>query len=809
LFNRLVTGDWPDSLELPTGSGKTSILKIWLITLGWSLMRGRECTIPRRLVWVVNRRVVVDQATEEAAEMARQLSEMRLDDPLAQALRACSFHKKIALAVSTLRGQKADNREWSRDPLIPAIVVGTVDMIGSRLLFRGYRDGRYFRPYHAGLLGVDTLIVNDESHLTPAFAQLLKAVEAMRPSHALKKPFRVLLVSATERGVGDRPFQHDVAVDAAESAQFQSIYEAEKRAYLHEVSDASAARSRMLELALAPGAARTIVFVEEPEKAAQMARDIEKKVGQERVELLTGTMRGFERDRLRIRDGFKKFENPALPDESYYLVTTSAGEVGVNISGERMVTLIRESDRLLQRLGRLNRFGSQAGEAHILHIAKKDGKENVAEEETLKYLRGLPWAGDGSVDVSCRAVREQRPPKESRSETPRMARLDERLIGLWSQTTAPGTGMPIVEHWIHGQQDAQGPETELAWRAEVDLLAREGVSDTNREAVLERYRVLPHETLKEPTGRLREKLQEIPETEQERRVLFQRRDGSVEACSVRELTDRKDGELRDGLILLPVGCGCIDRGMFRASEGVQGNDVADRDNDEGLTRRRYLAQRQADEWSVQGLGNEERFSGLHWRNGIKGGKLLKISIPNQNGDGEELFLILQTKRGVKDSERIEIPLKDHLEKVAETARQIAGQALGELEDTFERAGSLHDEGKRCETWQIPMGGSMQNPLAKTKRAINPKAMGGYRHEFGSLLAALKSHPDNDLLLHLIASHHGWARPYWETKEMAAMDAARRFSRLQRKWGPWGLAYLEALFKAADGIASDLDGSEPA
>jgi len=118
-----------------------------------------------------------------------------------------------------------------------------------------------------------------------------------------------------------------------------------------------------------------------------------------------------------------------------------------------------------------------------------------------------------------------------------------------------------------------------------------------------------------------------------------------------------------------------------------------------------------------------------------------------------------------------------------------------------------------------MGGCVDRPLAKTKKAANPRAMGGYRHEFGSLLEALASHKQNDLLLHLIASHHGWARPYWEARachpekrdegEKAAIEAAKQFSRLQHRWGPWGLAYLEALFKSADGIASELDGSDHA
>ena len=47
-----------------------------------------------------------------------------------------------SLPISTLRGQHVDNREWLDDPASTAIIVGTIDMIGSRLLFEGYGVAR-------------------------------------------------------------------------------------------------------------------------------------------------------------------------------------------------------------------------------------------------------------------------------------------------------------------------------------------------------------------------------------------------------------------------------------------------------------------------------------------------------------------------------------------------------------------------------------------------------------------------------------------------------------------------------------------
>src|SRR5262249_17716424 len=97
-------------------------------------------------------------------------------------------------------------------------------------------------------------------------------------------------------------------------------------------------------------------------------------------------------------------------------------------------------------------------------------------------------------------------------------------------------------------------------------------------------------------------------------------------------------------------------------------------------------------------------------------------------------------------------------------------------------------------------------------------LGGYRHELGSLIeleisAEFMKLPEDlrDLVLHLVAAHHGQARPVIETRgceaatpsqlEERARVVALRFARLQRRWGPWGLAWWEALLRAADRQAS--------
>lgn len=118
MYQHLLAGEW-DAIKvstLPTGLGKTSVIAIWLIALA------NGANVPRRLVYVVNRRTVVDQTTDEVEKYRQAIAEKAE----LQSLRVWLGDR--GLALSTLRGQFADNREWSADPSRPAVICGTVDM---------------------------------------------------------------------------------------------------------------------------------------------------------------------------------------------------------------------------------------------------------------------------------------------------------------------------------------------------------------------------------------------------------------------------------------------------------------------------------------------------------------------------------------------------------------------------------------------------------------------------------------------------------------------------------------------------------
>ena len=203
-FEALRQGQIPAAIQAPTGAGKTVLMVCWLAAL-IEQGRAQTVTLPRRYLVVINRRALVDAASDLAGRIVAVLEQPELAD-LRAILATLSFSGAAGhpLAVSTLRGQRADAGDWAIDPSQPAILAATPDMAGSRLLFGGYGLGRSRRATHAGVLGLDTLVVHDEAHLAPALSALLRSVEQMAAVGAQRlgrPPLAVIEMTATDRGM--------------------------------------------------------------------------------------------------------------------------------------------------------------------------------------------------------------------------------------------------------------------------------------------------------------------------------------------------------------------------------------------------------------------------------------------------------------------------------------------------------------------------------------------------------------------------------------------------------------------------------
>ncbi|MFY9780667.1 MAG: type I-U CRISPR-associated helicase/endonuclease Cas3 [Candidatus Baltobacteraceae bacterium] len=898
-WQRRLLDDWflqgrvPRAVDVPTGLGKTKVMAAWLVA------RALGAPLPRRLVYVVDRRAVVDQATSEADALVQAVRTL-LEDPGVPESERTSWRSNLGLAVgeplpvSTLRGQFVDNRLWMDRPHGCAIVVGTVDMIGSRLLFSGYGVSRGMRPVHAGLLGCDAYLVLDEAHLVPPFEMLLEQVaeKTERDRDAAPVPcvprFALTALSATGRTTADAPtFRLDEA-DASDPPVAARLH-AEKRLFMLpqvEVGQLAAALAERA-LELSAGNRRILVFsnsrkIAQEVEALLSARCKREYGNRELTALLVGERRVRERLAQSVPAGdaaagptvLQRFlplahraEAPP-PDAPFFLVATSAGEVGIDLDADDIVCDLVPWERMVQRFGRVNRR-PEPGLARIVvvpSLSEKDAENSVAVEQ-LANLRApfesAEWtvAPDGSRDASPAALqrlKEKIGPllEAATTEAPHYPELEPATVDAWALTSLNShPGRPIVGPWLRGWEENR-PQTTLVWRTHFPL--RRGWQrsfehrwDQRRAMSAEARAILADlegffeaappdvsEMLEAPTDRVvalikkrvaaladvgpDAQVQDEPEHEPVIVVLDAAND--VETLLTlgdarKWKTERLERALAERTVVLDGRiAGLAESGLLDDREETAPITVDERDGDEARW------------WGV--LGNvptrrirfgvrerpSERFSDPWKSEGFRW--LLHPDDPAS----QQLWVEVRRDRSAAAGDaavtRRSQALGEHLTWTHDDAAR-AAQAFDlppEKRLMLQLAARLHDTGKNRELWQDAMNATRGGrPYAKTTGGATPGALGGYRHEFGSLADAQKDAEvaalapgDRDLVLHLIASHHGRCRPDIPALDPDAprsisvgfaRDALLRYARLQRAWGPWGLAWWEALLRSADWSAS--------
>lgn len=821
LWEEFCSDQLPRRCDIPTGLGKTSVIACWL------LARQVNQALPRRLVYVVNRRTVVDQTTAEVEKYIKRFPD---------------------LAISTLRGQFADNRKWSADPSREAVICGTVDMIGSRLLFSGYGIGRGSRPLHAGFLGQDSLIVHDEAHLEPAFQELLVGIEREQTRSRFKdfRPMRVMELSATSR-VKESQLNRVIGLTDAdrEDNTVKERINATKRLHLQELSDSKpGAQLAALAIDKFKGTGKAVlVFVRRIEDVETIRKAMEK-ANQPFAELI-GPMRGLERNHLtnpRSPDGspvfarFLPMPKPDAPESeqwnvtpakgTVFLICTSAGEVGVNISADHLLCDLSTFESMAQRFGRVNRFGKNSDtEIHVLYPSESDFEDKTPDPQrklTLDLIKNLN--GDASPNALAKLSEDDR--LAAFAPTPTILPVNDILFDAWSMTSIKGKmpGRPPVEPYLHGVSDWEPPQTQVAWRSEVRLITSDFLADNPAEDLLEAYPLKPHELLSDSSKRVIIALKKLAERHPEAPIWIVDSFGNVEVTTLATIRNAKDEMLiKHRTVLLPdhIG-GLTTTGLLDGNEKPRndGVDVADAiADDSGRALRVRVISKQREH--PDDYGNYRR--------------VLRIAMtaPEVDGDDDaprEYWHWLELPQPTENSRNSIKPLllAVHTIDVEKRAREIAtGVGLdANLQTVVALAARFHDLGKRRNLWQRMIGRPEAHAdkwYAKSGATWKGFDRGiDYRHEFGSVLDV---HTDSDfqrldlesqdLVLHLIAAHHGMARPHFELEQTrdpheedteeaataAAIEVPRRFARLQRKYGRWGLAYLESLLRAADWAAS--------
>lgn len=822
-------GDIPGSCDLPTGLGKTSVMAIWLIALARA-----GATLPRRLVYVVNRRTVVDQATREAEKLLANLDKAGLTRSLH---RLCAIKDEPPLAISTLRGQFADNARWSADPSRPAIIVGTVDMIGSRLLFSGYGVGFKRKPLHAGFLGQDTLLVHDESHLEPAFQTLLETITAEQARERTcggDVPWpgvRVMPLSATLRrgstsadvfSLDDADHRHPIVRKRVHATKTLRLHEVEEKKVATELV-AHALRHK-------DSGQAVLIFARTVKEVEQIARQLPA----ESTEQLTGTMRGLERDALVRRSWFQRFLPESDCDPSVtatagtaYLVCTSAGEVGVNISADHLVCDLSTFDSMAQRFGRVNRFGDcDNTQIDVFHPRSFDNGPLAPERQrTLALLRQL---GDDASPAKL-SMLDAASRQDAYAPPPTILPTTDILFDAWALTTIREKlpGRPAVAPYLHGLSGWEPPYTQVAWREEVGIITGDDLRDRYppRE-LLERYPLKPHELLRDASGRVFEQLKVIARRCPDAWVWLLD-GGEVQPLNIVELTEYGEERIADCTLLLPPAVGGLsERGTLDSASETAG-DVADEwyEDPQHTIRRRC---RKFDDSPISRVDDRQRMRSARPPIDTRP-ELESDDEPAEAGDpGRGRYWHWFVRPASSDDEssraaRQPILWDIHTDDVIGRTRQIVGRLPlpTSLKQAILVAARFHDMGKKRALFQLSIGNRDRHMCyAKGGGPMWPIQITHYRHELGSLLdvegeAELQqlSEEMKDVVLHLIAAHHGRARPHFPhgedfDPEPADRDVAacvvqvpRRFARLQRRYGRWGLAYLESLLRAADWAAS--------
>lgn len=941
IYERFLTDEIPASCDIPTGLGKTSVIAIWLLALASKLIENPpENNIPRRLVYVVDRRVIVDQATDEAERILCKLKEFENADDedlrnIFVTLQNASFlaerqkdDKQIGvIALSTLRGEYADNREWCLDPSRPAIIVGTIDMIGSRLLFSAYGGvGESYKALQAGLLGQDSLLVIDEAHLSPAFMEMLRPLKNLVNRKKPIKQFKVMSLSATplideenEPFTLEKDAPEDLINPASESRlnaekhlEWQSFTVSEEilrsKKSVELLRDEQAREMANAAAQYKDSSASVLVFGATVNLVKKIKNELVQThaVEENQVKVMVGGMRGFERDDLVNDEVFRQF-NPKREREkqnkSYFLIATSCAEVGVNLDADFAVCDVTSADSFIQRLGRVNRFGNGSAKVTIVHPENLENLERVSDEAkaTFQELRRHENLNASPLELRRIEFDEKTcfPPK------PVSPPLDKAKIDDWSMTSLKQKEFrrPLVSYWLRGVTVDDSTETSLCWRADFNHIveaAKFSEKDTEKErrknqsiekklrrnliASVKTVRVKSRECARETTGRAKEAIISIAEksSNQRQRVVIISPANEYEVCFLQDLKDDADlyKRLIFSTVIFPCEVGGLDKdgiadGSAESSfvedkvEAIGKKFVCEGEKknveNESLEIKpewlRIIMTKSGDSVSIECLTQKENQfreqSYPNFKSAInaicksENRKCVKtIDLTSASNDDEEeikqeiqmAYLIAKKSPDAvlpnaadddqNDDEdeassigydKDKIPVELHNQHVSEFAKDIAEKLHldRDLVKALELAGANHDKGKARECWQKAVGNfefPEKTPLAKSNQNwFGHKYNNYYRHEFGSLIEAeeneeIKNHSRRDLILHLIAAHHGYARPHFPERAFdrenpkganfeVAERAMLRFANLQIEYGWWQLAYLEAILKAADALAS--------
>jgi CRISPR-associated endonuclease/helicase Cas3 len=670
--------------------------------------------------------------------------------------------------------------------------------------------------------------------------------------------FRTLSLSATGRTRGEKHLLQLGAADL-ENATVRRRLNAPKHLTVTPTVASKDLPEALAEAALAlvgqaaPDACRCIVFCTSRDHAQKVQQALVAKTAKQGVivdtELFVGGRRVLERAAAARWLGERGFLAGSAPRErAAIVVATAAGEVGVDLDADHAVCDLVAWERMVQRLGRVNRRG--AGSARVVVVPAEPADDSAAAREgaVRQLLAALPRTSDGVIDASPAALVALRRRADlagvldaATTPVPLHPPLTLAVVESWAMTSLDEhTGRPEVAPWLRGWPDEPDePQTVVAWRRYLPVTPTGGLlAPPLLEEFVETAGAHLVEQLEAETWRVADwlrararSLQAAKQSAGDRllrplgrgdviAVVLDARDGVSLVLRPEDTSDKRtwpalERSLQGATLIVDCRLGGLVNGLLASDSDEPVADVSERDDDgDGGARvvpfrvtriTDELPQRAASGWRAEAalpiLATDE--GTREW--------LLVESLMEAGARAQDAW---------SSTSRIQY-LDEHQAWVEAESRRCA-EGLGlpqQYTAMLSTAARLHDEGKRAPAWQrafrAPANGVP--PCAKTPFRPDLVGLDGYRHELGSLpyaeadqeCAALGA-AERELCLHLIAAHHGGARPVLRTSGAQeppsrllrrAQDVALRFVSLQQRWGPWGLAWWESILRASDQAAS--------
>lgn len=481
-------GSWPRVLDLPTGSGKTAAIDIAIFHLALEAGRGSRRSAPVRVAFVVDRRLVVDDAFRRAKKLEAALRNPpsgSMRDRVARQLKILAGDGP-PLVVRALRGGIPREDDWARTPAQPTVLCSTVDQVGSRILFRGYGVSDSMKPVHAGLLGSDCLILLDEAHLAEPFRQTLEWIGTYQGSAWRQfgpyAPWSHTILTATP-GEAATEISFALTVDDRAHPILSRRLRASKPARLIETPDQSARQRQILaevQEALREWSNEATypaigVVVNRVARARDVFRALQDTIGEGKADLvlMIGPSRPWDRSALVGKLESIRTGAPRSLHRPLILVATQCLEAGVDIDLDGLITEAAPIDALRQRFGRLNRDGRDIKPYAAIVATKTEiaGKEEdpvygLAIQAVWKYLAAsVAGANERIVDFGVDAL-------AAVSSTEMLSPKDDAPVllpahvDMLSQTSPVPPVSRDVSLFLHGAR-RQPASITVIWRADI------------------------------------------------------------------------------------------------------------------------------------------------------------------------------------------------------------------------------------------------------------------------------------------------------------------------------------------------------